>query len=133
MRTVDASTLAEIGTTTTPQSLAIIEQSARRYRHLMLDHMTRLMMGSTTSSVASLLTEFHERSLRSGACAEGRFSFPIGQRVLASALGRSLVQVNKVMSKFQADGLIRVGFDWLEVIEPEKLQAVSGMARSRAA
>jgi CRP-like cAMP-binding protein len=133
MRTVDASALAEIGSTTTPQSLATIEQSAQRYRHLMLEHMTRLMLGSTTSSVASLLSEFHDRSLRSGACSEGRFSFPIGQRMLASALGRSPVQVNKVICKLQEDGLIRVGFDWLEVIDPEKLQGRSGIARSRAA
>ncbi len=133
MRAVDASKLAEIGSTNSPQSTAIIKHSARRYRHLMLEHMTRLMLGSTTSSVASLLTEFHNRSLRSGACAEGRFSFPIGQRMLASALGRSPVQVNKVMCQFQEDGLIRVGFNWLEVTEPEKLQALSGLVRDQSA
>ena len=128
MRTVDASALAETGSTTTPQSMAIIRRSARRNRHLMLDHMTRLMMGSTTSSVASILTEFHQRSIRSGACADGRFRFPIGQRMLASALGRSAVQVNKVISKFQADGLIRVGYDWLEVLQAERLQSLSGIS-----
>ena len=41
----------------------------------------------------------------------------IGQRVLAAALGRSTVQVNKVISKFQTDGLIRVGYDWIEVVD----------------
>ena len=132
LRTVDASALAEIGSTVTPQSLAIIQHTAQRYRHLMLDHLTRLMMGSTTSSVASLLTEFHERSLRSGACVEGRFSLPIGQRVLASALGRSTVQVNKVISLFQADGLVRVGYNWIEVLQPEKLQSLSGIAPRQA-
>jgi CRP-like cAMP-binding protein len=132
MRTVDASALAEIGSTTTPLSLAIIQHSARRYRHLMLDHMARLMMGSTTSSVASLLSEFHERSLRSGTCTEGRFTLPVGQRMLASALGRSTVQVNKVMSKFQADGMIRVGFDWLEVVEPDRLQSLAGVSPPHA-
>ena len=133
VRTVDASALAQIDTTLAPQASATIQQTAARYRHLLLDHLTRLMVGSTTSGVASLLAEFHERSLRSGACIGGRFSFPIGQRMLASALGRSPVQVNKVICKFQADGLIRVGFDWLEVIEPAKLHSLAGIGRGQAA
>jgi CRP-like cAMP-binding protein len=130
LRTVDASALGETSTTT-PQSGATIQQSARRYRHLMLDHMTRLMMGSTVKSVASLLTEFHDRSLRSGACADGRFSLPIGQRVMASSLGRSTVQINKVMTSFQTSGLIRVGYNWLEVVEPQKLHSMCGLAPPR--
>jgi CRP-like cAMP-binding protein len=131
VRTVDATALAEFDSTAASQASVSIQQTAARYRRLLLDHLTRLMMGSTTSSVASLLSEFHGRSLRSGACAEGRFSFPIGQRMLGSALGRSSVQVSKIMCKFQADGLIRVGFDWLEVREPAKLQSLAGIARGR--
>jgi CRP-like cAMP-binding protein len=106
VRTVDASPLAEAGSTATPQSSA---------------------MGSTTSSIALLLIELHERSVQSGACVNGRFSLPIGQRMLAASLGRSTVQVNKVLSKFQTDGLIRVGYDWLEVVDPTGLQSLSGM------
>ena len=127
VRTVDASSLAVIASTVTPQSSAIIEGSRRRYRHLLLDHMTRLMMGSTTSSLALLLIELRERSMRSGACVQGRFSLPIGQRVLASSIGRSTVQINKVFGKLQSDGLIRIGYDWLEVLDPKGLQALSGM------
>jgi len=127
MRTVDASALAQIGSTATPKSSAMIQRSGLRYRHLLLDHMTRLTLGSTTSSLALLLLEFQERSLRSGVCVDGRFSLPIGQRMLASALGRSTVQVNKVISKFQTDGLIRVGYDWLEVVDPAGLQSLTGM------
>jgi hypothetical protein len=47
--------------------------------------------------------------------------------MLAASLGRSTVQVNKVLSKFQADGLIRVGYDWLEIVDPIGLQSLSGM------
>ena len=129
VRTVDASALCN--GSQTPQASAIIQRSPQRYRRLMLDHLTRLMLGSTISSVASLLTEFHDRSLRSGACAEGRLSLPIGQRMMASALGRSAVQVNKVIGQFQADGLIRVGFDWLEIVEPAKLHSLSGMVQKK--
>lgn len=128
VRTVDASALIQDGGAVSPKSSQMIHASGLRYRHLLLDHMTRLMVGSTTSSIALLLTEFHERSLRSGACIDGRFSLPIGQRMLAAALGRSAVQVNKVISKFQADGLIRVGYDWLQVLDPPGLEALSGMS-----
>lgn len=127
MRTVDASALAQVGSTTTPKSSTMIHRSGIRYRHLLLDHLTRLTLGSTTSSLALLLLEFHERSLSAGACESGRFSLPIGQRMVAAALGRSTVQVNKVISKFQTDGLIRVGYDWLEVVDPEGLRSLTGM------
>ena len=127
MRTVDASALAQVESTTTPKSSTMIRRSGVRYRHLLLDHLTRLTLGSTTSSLALLLLELQERSLRAGACESGRFSLPIGQRMLAAALGRSTVQVNKVISKFQSDGLIRVGYDWLEVVDPEGLQSLTGM------
>ena len=127
LRTVDASALAQIGSTTTPKSSAMIHRSGLRYRHLLLDHLTRLTLGSTTSSLALLLLEFQERSLRAGACERGRFGLPIGQRVLAAALGRSTVQVNKVISKFQTDGLIRVGYDWIEVVDSEGLHSLTGM------
>ena len=128
VRTVDASTLTQHGGALSPNSSAMIEQSSRRNHHLLLDHLTRLILGSTTGSVALLLTEFHERSLRSGACVNGKFNLPIGQRMLAASLGRSAVQVNKVMSKFQLEGLIRVGYDWLEIIEPEALRALAGVS-----
>lgn len=128
VRTVDASVLSEDEGRRAPRSSQMIQQSGLRYRHLLLDHLTRLMLGSTTSSIALLLIEFQERSVRSGACVEGRFSLPIGQRMLAAALGRSAVQVNKVISRFQADGLIRVGYDWLEVIDLDALRSISGIS-----
>jgi CRP-like cAMP-binding protein len=128
VRTVDASALIQDGGAVSPKSSQMIHASGLRYRHLLLDHMTRLMVGSTTSSIALLLTEFHERSLRAGACIDGRFSLPIGQRMLAAALGRSAVQVNKVISKFQTDGLIRVGYDWLQILDLAGLESLSGLS-----
>ncbi|GAC1577272.1 MAG: hypothetical protein NVS3B5_09320 [Sphingomicrobium sp.] len=127
IRTVDAGSLTD-EETGAPQSSAIIARSGRNYQLLLLDHLTRLTMGSTTSSLANLLSEFHQRSIRSGASVGGRFSFPIGQRVLACALGRSAVQINKVMSHFQAKKLIRVGYDWIDMLEPEKLASYTGLA-----
>jgi CRP-like cAMP-binding protein len=128
VRTVDASALLSQDALSSSPSLELIKGSGSRYRHLLLDHMTRLMMGSTRSSIALLLIEFHNRALRAGATVGSRFNLPIGQRTIAAAIGRSTVQVNKVLSQFQAEGLIRVGYDWVEMIEPEKLQALSGLA-----
>lgn len=129
LRTVDASTLLE-NAEHTPCSAALIGGCERYYRLLLLDHLTRLTAGCTTRSVAHMLTELHARSVQSGACAEGRFSFPIGQRVLASALGRSTVQINKIIKQFQADGLLSVGYDWLQLNDPERLQMLSGLTHS---
>ncbi len=130
LRTVDASPLIQEGTSTTPKSAAMIARSGRDYRLLLVDHLTRLTTGCTKRSVASLLSEFYERSLRAGWCANGRFSLPIGQRVLARSLGRSTVQINKIINQFQAEGLLKVGYDWVDVLQPEALRNVAGMPRS---
>lgn len=130
MRTVDATPLVDGGAVLTPRTRVLVSGSGRYYRMLLLDHLTRLTIGCTKRSLAHLLTEFHARSLRAGACADGRFSFPIGQRVLASALGRSTVQVNKIINQFQADGLLAVGYDWLKLCDPDGMRAVAGMANS---
>jgi len=130
LRTVDAGPLVDGETGLTPCTAAMIAGTGRYYQLLLLDHLTRLTAGCTTRSVAHLLVEFHARSMRSGACSGGRFSLPIGQRVLASALGRSTVQVNKIIHQFQSQDLIAVGYDWLELRDPEKLHEMAGMTHS---
>ena len=130
LRTVDATPLVEDAATVTPRAAALVSGSGEYYRLLLLDHLTRLTIGCTKRSLAHLLTEFHARSLRSGACADGRFSFPIGQRVLASALGRSTVQINKIINQFQTDGLLAVGYDWLQLRDPDAMRALAGMPHS---
>jgi hypothetical protein len=130
LRTVDAEPLMRSGQESTPCSAAVISESGTYYRLLLLDHLTRLTIGCTTRSVAHLLVELHARSLKTGACTDGRFNFPIGQRVLARALGRSTVQVNKVIKQFQSDGLLSVGFDWIEMHDVEQLRKMGGMTHS---
>ena len=130
MRTVDASTLHGDAQESTPHTASIIADSGRYYRLLLIDHLTRLISGCTTRSLASLLIEFHARSIRAGACEDGRFSLPIGQRVIGRALGRSTVQINKVINQFQVTGLIKVGYDWVDIIEPAALQALAGLTHS---
>lgn len=130
LRTVNAAPLCWPSAPATSNVAAIVADSGRYYRLLLLDHLTRLTAGCTTRSVAHLLAELHIRSMRSGACHEGRFSFPIGQRILASALGRSTVQINKIIHQLQHKGLLAVGYDWIELREPEKLRALAGMTHS---
>ena len=130
LRTVDANSLLPTKGDHAPRSAAIIAESGSYYRLLLLDHLTRLTIGCTTRSVAHLLVELHARSTRSGACEGDRFSFPIGQRVLARSLGRSTVQVNKVIKQFQTEGMLSVGFDWIEMHDVERLRALCGMSHS---
>lgn len=128
LHTVDANRLASGGSA--PTSAAMIAHSGRDYRLLLLDHLTRLTIGSTIRSVAHLLSEFHARTLRAGTCEGGRFSMPIGQRVLARSLGRSSVQINKVIGKLQDAELLRVGNGWMEILKPEALRALAGISHS---
>lgn len=130
VRTVDASALLEQEATLTPRSARLIRQSGKNYRLLLLDHLTRLTGGDTAQAVAHMLYEFYARALASGACLEHRFPFPIGQRVISCALGRSSVQVNKVISAFQAEGLLEVGYDWVRVRDPERFQLRAGLTHS---
>jgi hypothetical protein len=129
LRTVDASPLMREDPATTPKSAATIARTGRDYRLLLVDHLTRLTSGCTTRSVANLLNEFHDRSLRTGRCDNGRFRFPIGQRVLARSLGRSTVQINKIINQLQTNGVIQVGYDWIDVLQPDELRKAAGVTR----
>lgn len=132
LRTVDASPLTQ-ASGEAPKCAAMIARCGRDYRLLLVDHLTRLTGGCTTRSVAHLLNEFYERSLRSGWSENGRFGLPIGQRVLARALGRSPVQINKIINQFQADGLVRIGYNWVDVLQPEALRKAAGVTHSNRA
>ena len=129
LRTVDASPLMEPAAT--PVSAAKIASSGRAYRLLLVDHLTRLTIGCTTRSVAHLLYEFHIRSLRAGASVNGRFTLPIGQRVIARSLGRSSVQIHKIINRFQADGMLKIGFNWVDILQPEALRDTAGLTHNR--
>lgn len=130
LRTVNASPLCWPSAPVTSSTAAIIADSGRYYRLLLLDHLTRLTAGCTTRGVAHLLAELHLRSVQSGACSDGRFSLPIGQRILASAMGRSTVQINKIIQQLQHKGLLAVGYDWIELRDPQRLRELAGMTHS---
>lgn len=132
LRTVDASGLCDGLGGSTPQTAALIGESGRYYRRLLIDHLTRLTTGCTSRSVAHLLSEFHARSVRAGTFQDNRFSLPIGQRVIGRSIGRSTVQVHKVMNKFQKDGLLTVGYDWVEMHQPDELKALAGLTHGDA-
>lgn len=132
LRFVDATSLLDDGAST-PRTGSMINQSGRYYRLLLIDHMTRLAIGCTTQAVAHLLHEFYLRSQHAGACFGGRFSLPIGQRVIGRALGRSAVQVNKVIRQLQASQVLRVGYDWVEVLDAPALERQAGFSHSFSA
>lgn len=123
---VDAASLRGNATGLTPRAASMINQSGLYYRGLLIDHMTRLATGSTLQAVAHLLHEFYVRSTRAGACAGGRFHLPIGQRVLGRSLGRSSVQINKVVRRLQGSRVLSIGYDWVDVLDPEGLEQFSG-------
>jgi hypothetical protein len=98
-----------------PAARGWIDGADHDYRARLLDHLAWLNEGSALRNLARLLLELHDRVHATGRCVEGRFDLPIGQRVLAQALGLSVVQVNKVLQQLRDAGLLSAERGWLRI------------------
>ena len=107
---VDATTLTADAA---PAARAWIDAADHEYRARLLDHLAWLNDGSALRNLARLLLELRDRVDATGRCVAGRFDMPIGQRVLAQALGLSAVQVNKMMQQLRDANLVSAGRGWL--------------------
>ena len=135
LRTVDAVPLlarGNDGAPVAPRSAALIARTGRDYRLLLLDQLTRLASGNSTSRIAHLLLELHMRMEAAGCCEEGRFDLPIGQRVIGQALGRSAVQINRCFAELRADSMMRFGTNWVQLMNVERLERLGGLGRRAA-
>ncbi|WP_242151583.1 Crp/Fnr family transcriptional regulator [Sphingomonas sp. BAUL-RG-20F-R05-02] len=107
---VDATTLTADAA---PIAHAWINAADHEYRARLLDHLAWLNDGSALRNLARLLLELRDRVDATGRCVAGRFDMPIGQRVLAQALGLSAVQVNKMMQQLRDASLVSAERGWL--------------------
>lgn len=119
---VDAS---ELVAATAPTARAWIDGADHDYRARLLDHLAWLNDGSALRNLARLILELHDRAHANGRCADGRFDLPIGQRVLAQALGLSVVQVNKVLHELRVAELVSAERGWLRVEDEPALRNVA--------
>lgn len=73
-----------------------------------------LLGGSLTAQAATLLAE---------EAVDGRVELP--QRTLAAMLGAARPSLNKVLKELERDGLIRISYSTIEVLEPARLAALA--------
>jgi hypothetical protein len=116
---VDATTLTAEAA---PAARAWIDAADHDYRARLLDHLAWLNDGSALRNLARLLLELHDRADTTGRCVAGRFDMPIGQRVLAQALGLSAVQVNKMMQQLRDANLVSAERGWLRIDDEPTLR-----------
>lgn len=108
-----------------PIARAWIDNADQDYGSRLLDHLAWLNDGSALRNVARLLLELHDRADANGLCRLGRFELPIGQRVIAQALGLSLVQVNKMLQHMRDAALVTYERGWLRIEDAATLRAIA--------
>ena len=129
---VDATDVAAAGAEPAPNVRAWIDGADHDYRSRLLDHLAWLNDGSAVRNLARLLLELHDRALAAGRCVGGRFDLPIGQRVLAQALGLSVVQVNKVLQQLRDADLLTAERGWMRIDdEPALRNLADGVTKVR--
>lgn len=104
----------------------VAAQNLEHHRRLQ-DHVFRLSALPAYERTAHLLVELHER-LSSPSATPSSVEVPVKQEVLASALGMSLVHLNRVFMTLKAKKLAWLERGRLTVPDPAALRAVSQAA-----
>ena len=89
----------------------------------LLDHMVRLGSQPALQRVAGFLLELFQRCRLIGYVSAGSFVMPLTQEMLGSALGLSVVHINRVVRQLKADHLIDLHGGIVKVLN------VTGLAR----
>lgn len=97
-------------------------------QHLLIDHLVRLGARDAYAGLAHLFLELHARLERVGLARDGVFTLPVGQRVLAQAMGFSLAHTNYTLQRMIADGLLAVQGEEVRILRPERLIEVGEFA-----
>lgn len=136
LRCIDATELTTCdlrGDWLAPKAKLLLADADEDYRQRVLDHLAWSNDHDGARGLGRLMLELHDRLDAVGHVCDGRFALPIGQRVLAQALGLSVVQVNKLVGRLRADGLVECGRGWFHILDLHGLRAfTAGRASSRA-
>ena len=114
------------GALSNPSIVAAARRAEEHSQHLIFDHMVRLETRDAYRGLASLLLEIHERLKRVGMVVDGVFRLPIGQRVLAQALGLSVAHTNFTLQRMAADGLFEANGDAIRLLQPQRMTDLAG-------
>ena len=94
-------------------------------QHLLFDHIVRLGARDAYGGMAHLLLEFHARLGAVGLADGGDFPLPIGQRILAQAMGFSLAHTNYTLQRMAADGLLESRGEHMRLLRLDRLSAIA--------
>jgi CRP-like cAMP-binding protein len=132
LETLDATSLLASNQSGSPSLPNIVKAGLGLEDHaegLIFDHMVRLGARDAYGGLADLLMELRERLGRVGQVDDdGAFTLPIGQRVLAHALGVSVVHVNQTLKRLSADGLIEVNGASVRLTDPQRMAKLVGFS-----
>ena len=99
----------------------------------LLDHMMRLGSQPALQRIAGFLLELFQRCRVIGYVSAGSFVMPLTQEMLGSALGLSVVHVNRVMRQLKASHLIDLHGGIVKVLDVTGLAQVADMSPHEAA
>ena len=94
-------------------------------QHRLYDHLVRLGGRDAYDGLAHLLLEFHARLAAVGLADDDSFIMPIGQRVLAQAMGFSLAHTNHTLQRLAADGLVDADGERVRLLNLARLAALA--------
>ena len=117
------------GSLRSPEVLRAARRAEDHAHHLLLDHVVRLGARDAYGGLAHLFLELYARLERVGLAQGGDFHLPIGQRVLAQAMGFSVAHTNHTLQRMAADGLVRVEDEIVRLLQPERLAALADFTR----
>jgi CRP-like cAMP-binding protein len=81
---------------------------------------------NTYQALAHLFCELHARLRRVGRVASAQFELPATQDVLADALGRTPVHVNRMLQRLRKEGLIQLRGKKLTILDAQALCKTAG-------
>ncbi len=109
-----------------PRVGAALLWSAAQEEAVLREHIVSIGRRTAYARVAHLLLELMHRLEQVDQAANGQFSVPLTQPLLADALGLSVVHVNRTLRRLQNDGLILVQSRHIAVLDYAALQRVAG-------
>ncbi|MBV9826566.1 MAG: Crp/Fnr family transcriptional regulator [Alphaproteobacteria bacterium] len=72
----------------------------------MHNYIIGLGRASAEERIATMLIETHGRLVKAGICANGSYSLPLTQQDIGDLVGLTVVHVNRVLRRLNADGLV---------------------------
>jgi len=109
-----------------PRLAAAIYWLASRDEAMLEEQVVRIGQRSAYERTAHILAELERRMTLVGKRADGNFTVPVTQDLLADALGLSAIHVNRTLKRLEREELVRLGRSSIEVLLPRELRRTAG-------